>query len=67
MTQINKTDIFISKAKKIHGERYNYSAVSYINAKTKITIICREHGEFYQTPSNHLSNFNCQNVLIILN
>jgi very-short-patch-repair endonuclease len=60
MTQIDKTDIFISKAEKIHGNRYNYSAVSYVNAKTKITIICREHGEFYQTPSNHLSNFNCQ-------
>ena len=60
MTQINKTELFISKAKKIHGERYNYSAVSYLNAKTKITIICRDHGEFYQTPSNHLSNFNCQ-------
>jgi very-short-patch-repair endonuclease len=56
----NKTELFIAKANKIHKNRYNYSKVNYINAKTKITIICREHGEFYQTPSNHLSNFNCQ-------
>jgi len=56
----NKTELFIAKANKIHGNRYNYSKVNYINAKTKITIICRDHGEFYQTPSNHLSNYNCQ-------
>jgi very-short-patch-repair endonuclease/transposase-like protein len=56
----NKTELFIAKANKIHKNRYNYSKVNYINAKTKITIICREHGDFYQTPSNHLSNYNCQ-------
>jgi very-short-patch-repair endonuclease len=55
-----KTELFISKANKIHKNRYDYSKVNYINAKTKITIICREHGEFQQTPSNHLSNYNCQ-------
>jgi very-short-patch-repair endonuclease len=56
----NKTELFISKANKIHKNRYDYSKVNYINAKTKVTIICREHGEFYQTPSNHLCNYNCQ-------
>jgi very-short-patch-repair endonuclease len=56
----NKTDIFISKAKKIHGDRYDYSNVNYVNAKTKIIIICKKHGEFYQTPSNHLCSYNCQ-------
>ena len=56
----DKTQLFISKANKIHKNRYDYSKVNYINAKTKITIICREHGDFHQTPSNHLSNYNCQ-------
>ena len=56
----DKTELFISKANKIHENRYDYSKVNYINAKTKITIICRQHGEFHQTPSNHLSNYNCQ-------
>ena len=63
----NKSELFISKANKIHGNRYNYSKVNYINAKTKITIICRDHGEFYQTPSNHLSNYNCQKCAKIFN
>lgn len=60
ITQNNKTNNFISKAIKIHGDRYDYSKVNYINAKTKINIICKEHGIFEQTPSNHLSKYNCQ-------
>ena len=40
---------------------YDYSKVEYINAKTKICIICKIHGEFWQTPSNHLMGKNgCQ-------
>jgi very-short-patch-repair endonuclease len=60
LTQNNNTNIFISKAIKIHGDRYDYSNANYINAKTKINIICKIHGEFEQTPSNHLSKYNCQ-------
>jgi very-short-patch-repair endonuclease len=60
MNTTKKTELFIAKAKKIHGDRYHYSNVNYVNAKTYITIICREHGAFIQTPSNHLSNYNCQ-------
>ena len=59
-SQIDKTNLFITKAKNIHGDRYDYSTSYYINSKTKISIICREHGTFQQTPSNHLSKFNCQ-------
>jgi ribosomal protein L36 len=55
-----KTELFISKAIKIHGNKYDYSNVNYINAKTHVTIICKDHGEFKQTPSNHLSSYNCQ-------
>ena len=33
----NKTNCFISKANKIHGIRYDYSKVNYINAKTKMS------------------------------
>ena len=56
----NKTELFISKANNIHKDRYDYSKVNYVNAKTKVTIICKEHGDFQQTPSNHLCNYNCQ-------
>ena len=49
------TEEFILKAREIHGWKYDYSKVKYINAKTKICIICPVHGEFWQTPHNHLS------------
>ena len=53
------TEEFIKKAIKIHGDKYNYSKVQYVNAKTKVTIICKEHGEFEQTPTGHLSGRGC--------
>ena len=50
---------FIKKAKEIHGDKYNYSKVDYKSNRTKVTIICPDHGEFKQTPSNHLRNQGC--------
>ena len=51
---------FIEKAKEVHGDKYEYSKVEYINSKTKVCIICPKHGEFWQTPREHLQGFNCQ-------
>lgn len=52
-------DEFIAKARIVHGNKYDYSKVNYINNSTKICIICPKHGEFWQTPSNHLSGRGC--------
>ena len=51
---------FIEEARKIHGDKYDYSKVDYVNALTKVCIICPEHGEFWQTPANHLSSKGCR-------
>lgn len=48
-------DSFIRKAKEIHGDKYDYSKVNYVNSKTKVCIICPEHGEFWMKPNDHLS------------
>ena len=53
------TKDFIDKAICIHGSEYDYSKVNYINTGTKVCIICPAHGEFYQTPENHLQGFKC--------
>lgn len=51
---------FIKKAKETHGDnKYDYSKVNYVNNKTKIEIICPEHGPFFQIPKTHLSGSNC--------
>lgn len=49
------TEEFISNAIEIHGDIYDYSKVKYDGNKVKVTIICREHGEFLQKPNNHIS------------
>ena len=50
---------FIQKAKEIHGNKYDYSKIEYINSQTKVCIICPEHGEFWQTPNKHLNGQGC--------
>ena len=50
---------FIKEAKSVHNNKYDYSKVEYVNAHTKICIICPEHGEFWQTPNEHLKGKGC--------
>ena len=50
---------WIEEVKKIHGEKYDYSKVIYVKNSSKICIICKEHGEFWQTPANHIKGKNC--------
>ncbi len=52
-------DEFIQKARLVHEDKYDYSKVNYINTATKVCIICPEHGEFWQTPNNHLFGAGC--------
>lgn len=54
----NKED-FIKKSNSVHNNIYDYSKVEYINNKTKVIIICKKHGEFLQTPHDHLSGRSC--------
>ena len=53
------TEQFIEKARKIHGNKYDYSKVKYINNITRVIIICPKHGEFLQTPNDHLDGCGC--------
>lgn len=53
------TSEFINRAKVAHGNKYDYSLVDYINSKTKIKIICPEHGVFEQNPNDHIQKKGC--------
>lgn len=48
-----------TQALKIHGTIYDYSNVKYVNSQVKIKIICPVHGEFLQSPYDHLSGNGC--------
>lgn len=54
-------DEFIIKAKNIHGDKYDYSQVEYINSVTKVKIICPEHDVFEQSPGAHVFGKGCPN------
>ena len=53
------TEEFIAKARRVHGDKYDYSKVEYINSRTKVCIICPEHGEFWQVGGEHLRGQGC--------
>lgn len=46
---------FLDSAKERWGDTYDYSLVKYEHALKKITIICKEHGEFTKTPAKHVN------------
>lgn len=52
--------IFIKKSKQIHGNKYDYSESKYNGAFNKLTIICKIHGKFLQTPGNHYKGKGCR-------
>lgn len=52
-------DEVIRKFIQKHGNKYDYSKVIYLGTHIKVCIICPIHGEFWQTPANHLSGQNC--------
>ena len=49
----------IEDFKAVHGDRYDYSKVIYVKATTKVEIVCKDHGSFWQTPPNHKSGNGC--------
>lgn len=53
-------DDFLSKAISVHGNFYDYSKTLYINARTKVSITCPIHGEFFQLPYDHLNGCGCR-------
>ena len=57
---VKKTNEFIEKAIKKHGDKYDYSKVDYKKSNTKVIIICKIHGDFEQTPGCHLAGSGCQ-------
>jgi len=53
------TKKFIHRARKVHGNKYDYSKVKYIPGNNKVEIICKKHGSFFQNPFNHLKKEGC--------
>lgn len=61
--QRSNSEDFIEKAKNIHNDKYDYFKTEYVNNTTKVIITCPIHGDFEQTPSNHLITKDALNVV----
>lgn len=53
------TSDYIKRIPDNYKLQYDYSKVEYINSYTKVRIICKKHGDFFQLPFNHLNGQNC--------
>ena len=60
------TEEFIEKARKVHGDKYDYSKVEYVNSETKVCIICPKHGEFWQSPVEHIRGHGCTKIQVCI-
>lgn len=58
-TKRKTVEQFTEDAKAVHGNKYDYSKVEYINNATPVCIVCQEHGDFWQTPKQHLRGQGC--------
>ena len=56
----DKTFIFIEKAIKVHGTRFDYTECKYVHSKTDVKIRCMIHGPYDQAPTTHLEGKKCR-------
>ena len=52
-------ETFATKARAVHGDKYDYTKVDYVKSSLPVTIICPKHGEFLQKPNVHLNGHGC--------
>jgi len=57
--KVTDTESFILKSQAVHKDFYDYTLCDYKNTKKDVIIICRDHGTFYQKPTNHLQGKGC--------
>ena len=58
------TERFITEARQVHGDLYDYTDTVYCKAHENIIIVCHKHGKFEQTPSNHLAGKGCRRCTV---
>lgn len=64
-TRRKTTHEVVSEFQLVHGEKYDYSKVFYINNREKVEIICKEHGSFYQTAKSHKNGCGCPDCGVV--
>ncbi|CAH9012620.1 putative protein of unknown function DUF723 [Vibrio phage 141O35-1] len=50
---------YLEKCTIVHGSRYDYSKVKYVNGRSLVTITCNHHGDFQQIAKVHALGSGC--------
>ena len=58
-TKVINIDEFITRASKMHNNKYDYSLVKYKTLNDKINITCPIHGVFIQSATKHIGGNGC--------
>lgn len=58
-TKILSTETWVEQATAIHGDKFDYSQTVYVNAITKLKVVCSLHGEQKMLPQTHLKGYGC--------
>ena len=53
------TEDVVARAKAVHGDKYDYSKIDYVDMRTKVCVICPKHGEFMIEPQSLLAGHGC--------
>ena len=61
------TSGFVDRAVKVHGNKYDYSKVVYVNNRVKVTMILTSNGDFFQVPNSHLHGSGCPECGLLKN
>ena len=59
VTLEERKNLFLIRAREVHGETYNYEKIKYVTSLKKVEIICAKHGEFLQSPNSHVKGTGC--------
>lgn len=61
ITKVTKPqEQWIEEVKEVHGNKYDYSLVKYVNADSKVWIVCPIHGPFEQKATSHREGYGCK-------
>lgn len=58
-------ETFLAEAAATHGSKYDYSKSEYRSARSHLTITCRLHGDFQQTPWRHVKGHGCPQCALV--
>lgn len=59
MTRFKTQEHFVYDARRVHGHKYDYEKSLYKSDKAPLIVTCHKHGDFSQTPFNHLRGHGC--------